>query len=70
MDWLRKYDGVILCAKRAIQLTQEDGTVVEFMAVVLANWISVLNQLKGTSLDETRIVREFPEELPGTLRFL
>jgi hypothetical protein len=70
MDWLRKYDGVILCAKRAIWLTQEDGTVVEFMAVILANWISVLNQLKGTSLDETKIVREFPEELPGTLRFL
>jgi hypothetical protein len=30
MDWLRKYDGVILCAKRAIRLTKEDGTVVEF----------------------------------------
>jgi hypothetical protein len=31
MDWLRKYDRVILCAKRVIQLTQEDGTTVEFM---------------------------------------
>jgi hypothetical protein len=28
MDWLRKYDGVILCAKRAIYWTQEDGTIV------------------------------------------
>jgi hypothetical protein len=28
MDWLRKYDGVILCAKRAIRLTKEDGTIV------------------------------------------
>jgi hypothetical protein len=28
MDWLIKYDGVILCAKRAIRLTKEDGTVV------------------------------------------
>jgi hypothetical protein len=26
MDWLRKYDGVILCAKTAIRLTREDGT--------------------------------------------
>jgi hypothetical protein len=25
----------------------------------------VLNQVKGTSLDEIRIVREFPEELLG-----
>jgi hypothetical protein len=31
MDWLRKYDRVILCTKRVIQLTQEDGTTVEFM---------------------------------------
>jgi DNA-directed RNA polymerase subunit K/omega len=34
MDWLMKYDRVILCAKRAIQLTQEDGTTVEFMAAI------------------------------------
>jgi hypothetical protein len=69
MDWLRKYDRVILCAKRAIHLTQEDGTTVEFMAAILANQISVLNQVKGTYLEAIRIVQEFPsvfpEELPG-----
>jgi hypothetical protein len=69
MDWLRKYDRVILCAKRAIQLTKEDGTTVEFVATILVNQISVLNQVKGTSLDEIRIVRDYPdvflEELPG-----
>jgi hypothetical protein len=69
MDWLRKYDGVIWCAKRVICLTQEDGTSVEFPAAILANQFSVLNQVKGTSLEEIRIVREFPdvfpEELPG-----
>jgi hypothetical protein len=37
MDWLRKYDRVILCAKRAIRLTREDGTTVEFMASIFAN---------------------------------
>jgi hypothetical protein len=37
MDWLRKYDGVILCAKRAIHLTQEDSTTVEFMAAISPN---------------------------------
>jgi propanediol utilization protein len=49
MDWLRKYDGVILCAKRAIHLTQEDGTTVEFTAAISANQISVLNRVKGAS---------------------
>jgi hypothetical protein len=30
IDWMKKYDRAILCAKRAICLTQEDGTTVEF----------------------------------------
>jgi hypothetical protein len=63
MDWLRKYDRVILCAKRAIYLTHENGTTVEFIVAILAIQISVLNQVKGTSLEEIRIVRVFPEEL-------
>jgi hypothetical protein len=65
---LRKYDGVILCAKRAIHLTRGDGTTVEFIAAISANQLSVLNQVKGTSLDKIRIVRDyldvFSEELP------
>jgi hypothetical protein len=69
MDCLRKYDGVILCAKRAIQLTREDGTTVEFMAAISTNHISVLNKVEGTSLDEIRVVQDypdvFPKELPG-----
>jgi hypothetical protein len=69
MDWLRKYDGVILCTKRAIHLTQEDGTTEEFVVAISANQICVLNQVKGTSLDEIIIVSEFldvfPEELSG-----
>jgi hypothetical protein len=28
MDWLRKYDGVILFSKRSIHLTREDGTTI------------------------------------------
>jgi hypothetical protein len=27
MYWWRKYDGVILCANRALKLTMEDGTI-------------------------------------------
>jgi hypothetical protein len=49
MDWLRKYDRVILCAKRAIRMTPEDGATMEFTAAISANQISVLNQVKGTT---------------------
>jgi hypothetical protein len=53
MDWLRKYD----------------GTIVEFRAAILAEQVSLLNKVQGTSLDEIGIVREypgvFPKELPG-----
>jgi hypothetical protein len=37
IDWLRKYDRVILYTKRAIQLTQEEGTTVEFIVAISAN---------------------------------
>jgi hypothetical protein len=36
MDWLRKYDRVILCSKRAIQLTREDGATMEFVVAISA----------------------------------
>jgi hypothetical protein len=69
MDWLRKYDGVILCAKRAIRLTKEDDTIVEFNASMQADQPSLLNQVRGTSLEEIRVVQEYPdvflEDLPG-----
>jgi hypothetical protein len=69
MDWLRKYDGFILCAKRAIRLTRENGTIVEFNAAIQAEQVSLLNKVQGTALNEIRIAQEypdvFPEDLPG-----
>jgi hypothetical protein len=56
MDWLRKYDRVILCAKRAIKLTKEDGTIVDFNAAMQANQAGLLNQVQGTSSDDIRVV--------------
>jgi hypothetical protein len=46
MDWLRKYDEVILCAKRAIRLTKEDGTIVEFSAAIPAEQVSLPKKCK------------------------
>jgi hypothetical protein len=69
MDWLRKYDGVILCEKRAIRLTKEDGTIVEFNAAIQVDQVSLLNIVQGTSLNEIRVVQEYPdvfhEDSPG-----
>jgi hypothetical protein len=56
MDWLMKYDGVILCAKRDIRLTKEYGTIVEFSAAIPAKQVSLLNKVQGTSLSEIGIV--------------
>jgi hypothetical protein len=56
MDCLRKYDRVILCAKRAIRLTKEDDTIVEFSAAIPAEQVSLLNKVQGTSLNEIGIV--------------
>jgi hypothetical protein len=69
MDWLRKYDRIILCAMRAIRLTKEDGTIVEFNAAIQAEQVSLLNKVQETSLNEIRIAQEyrdvFPEDLPS-----
>jgi hypothetical protein len=46
MDRLRKYDGVILCAKRAIRLTKKDDTIVEFNAAIQAEQVSLLNKVQ------------------------
>jgi hypothetical protein len=49
MDWLRKYDGVILCAKRVIRLTKKDDTIVGFNVAIQAEQVSLLNRVQGTS---------------------
>jgi hypothetical protein len=56
-----------LCAKRAIRLTKEDGTLMEFNAVIPAEQVSLLNKVQGVSLDEIGIVREYPDVFPEEL---
>jgi hypothetical protein len=67
MDWLRKFDGVIMCSKRAIRLTKEDVTIVEFNAAMQEDQASLLNQVQGTPLDEIRVVQEYPDVFPDDL---
>jgi hypothetical protein len=64
MDWLRKYDRVIQCAKRTVRLTKEDGTIIEFVAAKQSNQASTVNQAKVTALEEIRVVQEYPDVFP------
>jgi hypothetical protein len=71
MDWLSKYDGVIQCARKIVKLTKKDGTSVEFVALVQSGSDSKLNQTKAISLEDIRVVQDYPDvflkELPGML---
>jgi hypothetical protein len=67
MDWLSKYDGVIQCARRAVRLTKKDGVTVEFVAMVLLDQGSMLNQTKEIALEDIRVVQEYPDVFPREL---
>jgi hypothetical protein len=56
MDWLSKYDGVIQCARKAVELTKKDGTSVEFVAKVQSGPDGKLSQTKAIALEDIRVV--------------
>jgi hypothetical protein len=68
MDWMTNYSGVIDCVNRAITLTTPEGRRIRYKSNVDFNNIR-LNHLKGVSLEEVDVVREYPDvfldELPG-----
>jgi hypothetical protein len=55
--------------QKAVRLTKEDGTIVEFVDAVQADQASMLSQMKVTALEEILVVQEyldvFTEELLG-----
>jgi hypothetical protein len=69
MDWLKKYNGVIHCVKRVVQLTGAKRTKVEFVATPSTRTSVSLNTMKAIPMEEIRVVRDFPdvfrEDLPG-----
>jgi hypothetical protein len=67
MDWLRKYDRIIKCARRSVRLTKTDGTTVEFVAAMQSNQGSILNQTKVKALEENIVVQEYPDVFPEDL---
>jgi hypothetical protein len=69
MDWLKKYNRVIHCARRVVQLTSANRTKVEFVATPSTRTLVSLNAMKAILMEEIRVVHEFPdvfpEDLPG-----
>src|SRR3954462_3457355 len=68
MDWLAKYQGVIDCASRSITLRTPTGLKIKYVSKYRHKHAQV-NSLEGGSLDDKRVVRDYPdvflEELPG-----
>jgi hypothetical protein len=74
MDWLRKHNGLIDSAKKAVRLTPSSGNELEYVVenLVTDNIASnriVLNQLDAASTLDIKTLSEFldvfPEDLPG-----
>jgi hypothetical protein len=67
MDWLKKYDGVIHCVKRAVQLVGANGTKVEFVAAPSTRMTVSLNAMKSIPMEEIMVVHDFPDVFPEDL---
>jgi hypothetical protein len=69
IDYLTKYDGIIFCAERMVTLTSPQGDKFEVNVNMLAEAEIMINHLEEKSLENMRIVCEYPdiflEELPG-----
>ena len=61
MDWLRPRKAIIHCGNSSVILTAPSGEKVEYVATQSASEISRVNQLKGTSVEDIRIVNEYPD---------
>jgi hypothetical protein len=69
MNWLGMHEATIQCAKRTVLLTGPKGEKVELVADPPSDAGCFVQQLDGKSLEDIRVVSEypnvFPEELPG-----
>jgi hypothetical protein len=67
MGWLSKVDAVIQCAKRSVLLTSPEGERFEFVATLLSAANCAVNQLKAGSIEDIRVVCEYPDVFPDDL---
>jgi hypothetical protein len=50
-----------------VKLTKKDGTSVEFVAMVQSSSDNKLNQTKAISLEDIRVVQDYPDVFPEEL---
>jgi hypothetical protein len=67
MGWLTKYDAVIHCSKRSVVLTCSEGERFEFVATLPSAADCEVNQLKADSIEDLRVVYEYPNVFPDDL---
>jgi hypothetical protein len=67
MGWLSKVDAVIQCAKRSVLLTSLEGERFEIIATLPSAADCVVNQLKADSIENIRVVCEYPNVFPDDL---
>jgi hypothetical protein len=71
MGWLSKFHGEIQYAKKSVLLTSLDGQLIEFVVAMPSTIRCSLHQLDGKSLEDIKVVCDypdvFPDELPGML---
>jgi hypothetical protein len=65
--YLTKYDGVISCAQRMVTLTSPQEERIEVNVSMSAIVQAMVNQLEEKSLDNIRIVCEYPDVFPEEL---
>jgi hypothetical protein len=69
MGWLGKFNGEIWYVKKSVLLTSLDGEQIEFVATLPSVVGCSENQLNGKSLEDIKVVCDypdvFPDELPG-----
>jgi hypothetical protein len=67
MGWLSKVDAVIQCAKRSVILTSPEGERFELVATLPSAVDCAVNQLKAGSIEDIRVVGEYPYIFPDDL---
>ena len=69
MDWMGMADATIQCGKRAVLLSGPNGEKIELVCAPPSTAESSVHQMEGKSLEDIRVVCEypdvFPDELPG-----
>ncbi|WVZ49115.1 LOW QUALITY PROTEIN: hypothetical protein U9M48_000496 [Paspalum notatum var. saurae] len=64
MNWLQRYNGIIMCAERKLLLTTPAGERIEVPIPVPQSGV---NAMDATALENIRVVSEFPDVFPDSL---